>query len=65
MTIENLYTINETAEKLKVSPSTIFNRMREGKLERIVCDGRTLISEKAIEKYLKQHTVKVVGSQDG
>tara|TARA_R110000803_G_scaffold60857_1_gene120412 strand:+ start:97 stop:294 length:198 start_codon:yes stop_codon:yes gene_type:complete len=64
MALDNFYTINEIAEKLKITPSTVFAKMRMGKIEFIKCDGRTLFSEKAIEDYLSKHTHKVVVSQD-
>jgi len=51
---EELLTVTEAAELLKVSPQSIHTWFREGKLTRIKCGRSTRIAAKEIEEKLAE-----------
>jgi excisionase family DNA binding protein len=51
--LENLYTIEETANYLRVSPSTIYRWLENGKLKSSKIEQKHLIAESEIKKLLK------------
>lgn len=51
--LENLYTIEETANYLRVSHSTIYRWLENGKLKSSKIEQKHLIAESEIKKLLK------------
>ncbi len=53
MAIEPHYTVDEAAEIVRVSPWTLWAKLRDGELTRTKFFGRTLIKESELQKLLK------------
>jgi excisionase family DNA binding protein len=51
--MENLYSIEEAANKLRISKWTLACWLSSGRIERTKCGGRTLIRESQLEKLLQ------------
>jgi excisionase family DNA binding protein len=54
MQVGDLLTTKEAAELLRVSPWTVSSWLSQGKLPRIKAGGRTLISMRDIETFLRR-----------
>lgn len=50
-----LLTVDQTAERLTVSPRTVGRMYRSGQIPHVRVRGRVLIKEADIEKYIQNH----------
>jgi excisionase family DNA binding protein len=58
--MNNLLTINEAAEKLKISKSTLRKIMKEGRIKSVEIStsrGDRRFTEEEIERFIKENTV--------
>lgn len=55
--IEPLLTKDEVADILRVSPRTVIEMARDGRLERIALPAGLRFSRAAVVKYIAEHTV--------
>lgn len=55
---EKLYTKKETAARLKVSIRTLSNYMREGKIAPTFHKRAVRFTEKEIDRYIQENTIK-------
>ena len=55
------YTINEAADLMRVSRTTIYRLLRSGKLQSVRVGSYQRITEEQIQAYTQQHTIQ----QDG
>lgn len=55
MLTENLYTVNEAAEQLRLSPWTLWDLMKRGELVRTKVSGKTFLRESELRKLIVDH----------
>lgn len=55
---ENYYTINEVAEKLKVTRKTVYSWMNSGSLKYVIAGGRRRVSSSDFEKFLHRENLQ-------
>ena len=56
--IEKLYLVNEAAELVRVSPWTIWAKLKNGELLRTKVGGRTVIRESELQKLIVDQPVE-------
>jgi excisionase family DNA binding protein len=56
--IEKLYLVNEAAEVVRVSPWTIWAKLKNGELLRTKVGGRTVIRESELQKLIVDQPVE-------
>ena len=52
MTLEKLYSVNEAAEELRISPWTLWAKLKNKQLVRSKVGGRTVIRESELAKLI-------------
>jgi Helix-turn-helix domain len=52
MLTENMYTVNEAAEQLRLSPWTLWDLMKRGALVRTKVSGKTFVRESELQKLI-------------
>jgi len=57
-TIEKLYLVNEAAELVRVSPWTIWAKLKNGELLRTKVGGRTVIRESELRKLIVDQPIE-------
>ncbi|MDD5511766.1 MAG: helix-turn-helix domain-containing protein, partial [Dehalococcoidales bacterium] len=57
--LEQHYTIPEVAEKLKLSPKTVYNWIKQGRLTAVTFGRKYRISESEIVRYLREQPSEV------
>lgn len=55
-----LYTVQEVANKLRVSRSKVYNWCATGKISHYKLDGSLRISEEQVQQFLEEHNVEEV-----
>jgi excisionase family DNA binding protein len=55
MLTEALYTVDEAAEQLRLSPWTIWDLMKRGELVRTKVSGKTFLRESELQKLIVDH----------
>jgi hypothetical protein len=53
MLSETLFTVNEAAEQLRLSPWTLWDLMKRGQLVRTKVSGRTFLRESELQKLIR------------
>lgn len=53
---EELFTLQEMAARLKVTPRTIYNYVNAGNIETLRIGGRHRVTEEAIQAFIKRST---------
>jgi hypothetical protein len=53
MLSETLYTVNEAAEQLRLSPWTLWDHMKRGELVRTKVAGKTFLRESELKKLIR------------
>jgi len=49
-----MLTVREVAERLRVSPATVYRWVRRGKLEALQMDGTIRVEEEALNEFIKK-----------
>jgi excisionase family DNA binding protein len=50
-----MYTVDEVAEKLRVSPATVRTLIRQGELKAIRVGGQLRVRREDLEEYIRTH----------
>lgn len=53
MLSETLYTVNEAAEQLRLSPWTLWDLLKRGQLVRTKVSGKTFLRESELQKLIR------------
>jgi len=56
--IEKLYLVNEAAELVRISPWTIWAKLKKGELLRTKVGGRTVIRESELQKLIVDQPIE-------
>jgi excisionase family DNA binding protein len=59
----NLYSIEQTAEQLNVSPFTLRAWVHQGRIPYVKLGSRVLFRQKDLESFIAQHVVSSVSDQ--
>lgn len=58
--VENYYTHEEVAKKLRVEPKTVINWIYEGKIAVVKVQRKPLIAESALKAFIKKNSKRAM-----
>jgi excisionase family DNA binding protein len=57
--LEKLYSVKEAADELRISPWTVWGKLKNGDIVRSKVGGRTVIRESELQKLIVDQPLKV------